>query len=144
MNKTSLKQLVQFIGIGIVNTGVDIVIFNILLWIFGVPTTVVYVILRTVSFFFSNVNSYFLNSYFTFNSKRSLKAFGVFITATIVGFLINTLIATVTYGIFHKTGNGIIIANLGVILGTIVSMIVNFVLYKYVVFKKKTENIHAK
>jgi putative flippase GtrA len=136
MNNSSLKQLIQFVGIGFVNTGVDIVIFNILLWIFGIPTTIVYIIFRIISFIVSNTNSYFLNSYFTFNSKRSLKSFGAFFTATIVGFLVSTAIATVTFELFHKIGNGFIAANLGVVLGTIASMIVNFILYKYVVFKK--------
>ncbi|HQV64778.1 MAG TPA: GtrA family protein [Candidatus Paceibacterota bacterium] len=136
MNRVFLKQLVQFVGIGFINTSVDIVIFNILLWIFGVPATVVYIIFRIVSFGISNTNSYLLNTYFTFNTQRSLKSFAAFFTATITGFLVSTVIATIVFELLQETGNGFIAANLGMILGTIASMIVNFILYKYVVFKK--------
>jgi putative flippase GtrA len=64
--------------------------------------------------------------------------FSTFLGATIVGFLINTTIATTVFALLKNSNlHQIITANLGIVLGTIVSMIVNFLLYKYVVFRKK-------
>jgi putative flippase GtrA len=138
MNRESLKQIAQFVGIGVINTGVDIVLFNILIWIFGVPTTVVYIVFRSISFFLANINSYFLNARFTFTAQKSIVGFGAFLGATIVGFLVNTTIATTVFALLKNSNlHQIITANLGIVLGTIVSMIVNFLLYKYVVFRKK-------
>ncbi len=138
MNHTSLKQIFRFVGIGVINTGVDIVLFNVLIFIFGIPTTILYTVFRSISFFLANINSYFLNARFTFSAQKSFTGFGTFLGATIVGFLINTIIATTVFAVLKNSSlHKIITANLGIILGTIVSMIVNFLLYKYVVFYKK-------
>jgi putative flippase GtrA len=55
--RDSLKQIIQFVGIGAINTGVDFVAFNILLVLFGVPTTALYIAFRSIAFFVGNINS---------------------------------------------------------------------------------------
>lgn len=134
MNTKTLKQVMIFIGIGILNTGIDFLVLNILLVLVGTPSTVGYFVIKAVSFVVANVNSYFWNTRFTFSAQRTMSSFGKFFVATGIGFGVNTLVAGLVY---HLTvGWGALIAgNAGALVGTIASMVINFVLYKYVVFK---------
>jgi putative flippase GtrA len=135
MNTKTLKQVVIFVAIGILNTGIDFLVLNILLALVGAPGAGGYIVIKGISFIIANVNSYFWNTKFTFSAKRNVASFGKFFVATAIGFGVNTLVATLVY---HLTiGWGILIAgNTGALVGTIASMVINFILYKYVVFKK--------
>lgn len=135
MNTKTLKQVVVYAGIGILNTGIDFLVLNLLLLVAGTPGVFVYLILKTISFVVANANSYFWNTKFTFSAQSSLVSFGKFFIATVVGLVVNISIATLVFHMAQGWGSTIA-GNVGALLGTVASMVINFVLYKYVVFKK--------
>ncbi len=135
MNTKTLKQIVMYVGIGILNTGIDFLVLNLLLLAVGAPGVFVYLLLKTISFVVANANSYFWNTKFTFSSQRTVLSFGKFLAATLVGLVVNIGIATIVFHFVQGWG-AIIAGNVGALVGTIASMVINFVLYKYVVFKK--------
>lgn len=137
MNKDLFRQLKWFIGIGLVNTGIDFVLFNILLWMFGIKNALMYFVFKSISFIVANINSYFMNSLLTFKEQKNKTSFAQFFLATIIGFIINTSIASLVFYLLKNNMSDVLAANSGIIMGTVVGMAVNFLLYKYVVFIKK-------
>lgn len=134
MNKALIKQVLWFAIIGAINTGVDFAILNLLLLTLGATSGVWYIIMKSISFLAANANSYFMNTRFTFPTARSPKSFGSFFVATLVGLCVNVLISYLArIVLLHYVGD-IASANIGALVGTVASMVVNFLLYKYVVF----------
>jgi putative flippase GtrA len=89
--------------------------------------------------------SYLANKYITFNHKKSIKSteIGGFIIVSGLGFAVNTLILQLTIMLLGSESISILSSNLlldtailGKILGTGGSMIVNFIGYKFFVFRK--------
>ena len=62
-HRHSLGELIKFALVGLLNTGVDVVIFFLLTWI-GVP----YITAQVVSYSCGATNSYLLNKVWTFRS----------------------------------------------------------------------------
>lgn len=135
MNTKTLKQIAMYVGIGILNTGIDFLVLNLLLLAVGAPGVFVYLVLKTISFVIANANSYFWNTKFTFSSQRTFLSFGNFFVATLVGLMVNIGIATMVFHFVQGWG-AMTAGNVGALVGTVASMVINFVLYKYVVFKK--------
>jgi putative flippase GtrA len=134
MNKALIKQVLWFAGIGAVNTGVDFVVLNVLMLTFGAASGFWYIIMKSVSFLAANANSYFLNTRFTFPTSRSPKSFGVFFVATLVGLCVNVAVAYLARIVIIRYVGDVASANIAALVGTVASMVVNFILYKYVVF----------
>ncbi len=125
----------MYVGIGILNTGIDFLVLNLLLLAVGAPGVFVYLVLKTISFVVANANSYFWNTKFTFSSQRTVLSFANFFIATLVGLIVNIGIATMVFHLVQGWGSTTA-GNVGALVGTVASMVINFVLYKYVVFKK--------
>lgn len=134
MNKALIKQVLWFAGIGAVNTGADFAVLNVLMLTFGAASGFWYIIMKSVSFLAANANSYFMNTRFTFPTSRSPKSFGSFFAATLVGLGVNVLVSYLARTVLLHYVGDVAAANSGALVGTVASMVVNFVLYKYVVF----------
>ena len=134
--KQQIKQISIFAIIGIINTFVDAVFLNVLLIFVGQVGTVGYAVLKAISFTFANINSYILNSRFTFGTSRNYTSFVSFFTATLAGMLVNIGISSLVFFFARSMMNQSLAANIGLVIGTGASMVINFILYKYVVFRK--------
>jgi len=99
---------------------------------------------KSISFVLATTNSYFWNKFWTFKrnaEEKTRKEFGQFLSVSIIGFLINVGIA---YGVFRLVEP---IGNLNkdqwtfaaVVVATTVSMIWNFLGYKFIVFDVKKD-----
>lgn len=136
----SLFQLSKFIETGVLNTFIDMGILNGLMWFFGVTSGIFIVPFNIFSFSCATGNSYFWNKFWTFErkDKAGVKEFLTFFTITMVGMGINTLIVflgtTFIAPVFDLSGGAW--ANLVKIAATFVSMIWNFIGYKFIVFKE--------
>jgi putative flippase GtrA len=136
-----LLQIFSFAVIGVGNTLLDFIILNILLWttqIFSGPWLFIF---NVISFSIATTNSYYWNKRWTFKNKSKDKTpvlFSQFFIVSIIGAAINSttvyLIATYTDPILGLSDG--LWANVAKIIATALSLIWNFLGYKFIVFKK--------
>ncbi len=133
-------QLAKFAVIGGLNTFLDFAALNSLIFLSGVSSGSGYSLFKGISFTVAVVNSYFWNKKWTFDSqeREGGKEFVQFLVVSLVGFGINvgsaSFIVNVLGGGWDISPN--LLANLGALTATLLSLAWNFVGYKFVVFKK--------
>ncbi len=146
-------QIVKFGEVGVLNTFVDAGILNFLIGASGITAGVWLAPLNTVSFLFAMTNSYLWNKFWTFRdggqatglpasaAPKALQAgknFLQFLVVSGIGWGINTgilvLVTSLVSPLFSlSAGAWANVAKLGAIF---VSMVWNFLGYKFFVFKK--------
>lgn len=194
-----ILQLLRFVAIGFLNTGLSFVIANLISKYFGIVQGSALGVSSGIGFIFATIQSYYWNKYWAFGQQASgilqnflrlvavgavgvltlamvylgsqftapywyyiialiifavaqlslWKSFGLsgaagaqnpiiqFFVVSIIGFLINFLIASKFSEAVHLTANGDLNKNLALVAATCVSLIWNFVGYKLFVFKNK-------
>jgi putative flippase GtrA len=137
------QQFIKFCIVGVINTGIDFAVLNLLMWIFGIYKGNWIILLNAISFTAAVANSYLFNKFWTFGEKTTgagylTKQFTQFMFVSIIGITINTAIVfTTTTYISPLFGLSTALwANFAKALATGVSMIWNFIGYKFLVFKK--------
>lgn len=136
------RQVIKFVLVGGVNTSIDFLILNILIYLTGITAGAELFVLNSISFSIAVVNSYFMNKYWTFQDKTSTQQesfkFSQFFAVSIVGIIINGLVLTgITTSISPLFGlSAVLWANFAKLAATIFSLIWNFIGYKFFVFKK--------
>jgi putative flippase GtrA len=149
-------EVAKFILVGGLNTLVDWGVLSFLILTFkhsGVDSNkvlfevfsiaiILYTLLKAISFIVATTNSYIWNKFWTFKRKTTEKLgreFMQFITISIIGFLINVIIASSVFKFIPRLG-GLNIEQWALVSAAIASIIAlawNFVGYKFVVFNKK-------
>jgi len=142
-------QKVRFIAVGGLNTLADFILFNLILWSFSIHP----VIANSISLLTCMVLSFFLNHYFVFQSKKPIKLsdFLKFMIGTGIVMLVAQNIALVgsiavlqnSIGDYLKDIHvepSLVIANIAKLIAVGVSMVANYLLYKYVIFRHATNN----
>ena len=135
-----LWQIGKFIVVGGLNTFVDFGVLNLLILITGVASGVGFSIFKAVSFAVAVINSYFWNKHWTFEAETKKKAeFIEFFVVSVIGLGINVGVASfVVNALNAPTGmSEVAWANIGAFIAVAVSLIWNFIGYKFIVFKKK-------
>ncbi|HNZ86258.1 MAG TPA: GtrA family protein [bacterium] len=129
--KNLIIQIIKFGIIGLINTVIDFFIY-ISLTRNCEFFTKYYIIAHISSFFVANMFSFIMNKNLTFQSDNQniIKKYLSFVSVTIISLLISGACLVVSV---HYFGISDI---LGKILGTILGMIWNFIMYKQKVFKK--------
>jgi putative flippase GtrA len=145
-----MPRPVRYIMVGIINTSIDFLVLNLLLYIFvfsGHFSITAYPFFKAISFSTAAFNSFFMNKYWVFQSwSRPTKeeAF-MFFSASVIGLLINTGIATaflfLLKGAFPDWSPAIH-ANLAALCGTAFSQFWNYFSYKLVVFRKVSKYLN--
>ncbi len=134
-------QFLRFAVVGVVNTGIDFAVFNVLVWATSTASGAGIIPLKAVAFLAANINSYLLNKKWTFKDKTegAAKQFSVYVSVSIIGALLNIgsvyLIATHIPPMFGMSA--VLWANVANLVATGLSMIWNFVGYKLIVFRGK-------
>jgi len=136
-----VKQLVRFVVVGGINTGIDFLILNIEMFFTKITSGPGMLAQNAISFGLATINSYYLNKVWTFEDKDKKNGkfkFTQFLTVSIIGLIINTsLIYLFTTFVDPMFGIGPQLwANIGKVLATGISLIWNFLGYKFIVFKK--------
>lgn len=158
-----LRQAAKFILVGGLNTLVDWGILAFLIFafrnylsidsrdiIFSVfsLTIIFYSLFKAISFILATTNSYIWNKFWTFRRKTTeklSKEFLQFVVISIIGFLINVGIASFVFKFIFPFG-GLNIDQWGILsaaIATAVSMIWNFLGYKFIVFNIKKPNVRV-
>lgn len=139
------KQFSKFIIVGGVNTGIDFAILNVLMYLTHINSGWPLFILNCVSFSVAVVNSYYMNRRWTFKEaakgivdKNAGVQFSQFFIVSIIGITLNGIVlTTITTNISAPFGIGPQLwANIGKLFATGVSLVWNFIGYKFFVFKK--------
>ncbi len=138
---SAIFQFGKFASVGFANTAVDFGILNLLLLLFGIVGGVWYSIFKGVSFTVAVIHSYAWNKLWTFKRKKTEQVGGEFIqfvVVSLIGLGINVGIASliVNYISFPATISPTLWANIGAAAAVAISMIWNFLGYKFIVFKK--------
>ena len=134
-----LRQITKFIIVGGVNTFLDFAVLNFLIASSGVAAGFDFSFFKGISFLVAGTNSYFWNKYWTFESKTKkelefiqfivISAIGLFINVGVASFIVNNIGAP-------GTTSPALWANIGALVAVAVSLIWNFLGYKFIVFRK--------
>ncbi|MBI4085186.1 MAG: GtrA family protein [Candidatus Liptonbacteria bacterium] len=135
-----LYQFAKFASVGVLNTTVDLGIFNLETFLYGsLPAPSLFSVFKAVSFLAATTNSFVWNKYWTFGANATPKAGEVlkFYAIAIIGGFLNVGVATAV----RAANPDFIPANLLVnivapLCGILTVFLWNFIGYKYVVFKK--------
>lgn len=138
-----LYQFAKFAAVGSLNSVVDLGVFNLETLLLGqLPTDIVFIGFKTVSFLAATTNSYFWNKYWTFESNERIHSGEVakFYTVAIVGGLINVGAATLTKisGPAYVSGN-FWVNIVSPVVGIFAALLWDFVGYKFFVFKNSPD-----
>lgn len=136
-----IKQFVKFFVVGIINTAIDFIVLNFEMLLTGITSGPYMFLLNSISFSAATVNSFFMNKRWTFedeDNKQEGVKFSQFLIVSIIGITINGgivyAITTFTTPLFEMSPQ--LWANVAKLFATVVSLIWNFLGYKFIVFKK--------
>jgi len=153
--KVLANQFGRFLIIGAMNTVIDVVALNLLMWQTGIYKGLGLIPLTAIAFTIAVINSFFWNKFWTFKApakvnseissvdpgesiRQTRKQFSQFILVTLIGLGINTgIVYGVTTFIPPMFGlNEVLWANLAKAISISISLVWNFTGYRMFVFKK--------
>jgi len=136
-----IYQAAKWVLVGALNTFIDLGVLNGLIWISGIATGLLYSVFKGSSFLLATLNSYFWNKHWTFAKRETVfssREFSKFLLVTTIGLFINVGIASFVvniigpqYGIGEKMW-----ANVGAFIAVLIAWVWNFLISKFIVFKK--------
>ncbi|MBI4129035.1 MAG: GtrA family protein [Parcubacteria group bacterium] len=137
-----LYQLAKFVLVGVLNTLIDIGVLNLMIFLTHIRTGYPIPVFAALGFVAALVNSYAWNKLWTFENTETTaitKEFQSFFIVSLVGLALNVGTVHVVVNVITAPAdvNQVVWDNLAKILGSIASLIWNFVGYKFFVFKKK-------
>lgn len=136
-----LAQFGRFFIVGALNTLIDFGILNVLSRATGIAAGLILGGVNVPGFLVAVVNSYFWNKLWVFkeSAQNLLAAFPKFFAVTLMGLLVNSgiVIFFTTYVAPSTALDPAIALNVGKALATVISLMVNFLGYKFFVFGKQ-------
>lgn len=99
----SFWQLIRFALIGILNTGVDIVLLNLLLWRFPTHSANLLLGYNSLAYTLGAINSFYLNKYWTFRQRKKIAGSEVlrFALLSLLGIFCNDGIIWIVARVLH-------------------------------------------
>jgi len=136
-----ILQAARFLLIGVLGTLIDLGVLNILIWISGIASGIVFPFFKGFSFIIATCSKYFGHKFWVFEKKEMIgvkKEFGKFFLVSLGGLIINVTVASLVVNLIQPQFglSEAIWANVGGITAALVTVIWNFLGYKFVVFKK--------
>jgi putative flippase GtrA len=137
----SLFEFSKFAVVGVLNSGVDFGMLNLLMLITGVSSGAGFLAFKSVSVTLGVINSYLWNKYWTFkmsNSADARREFMAFMVVTLIAVGVNVAGADVIVNVIGAPAgfSTKLWANIGAISGAGLTLFTNFFGYKFFVFKK--------
>jgi len=139
-----VAQFCRYATVGVANTLVDFGILNLLMWSTDIYRGKTLILLNSISFLIAVIHSYIWNKLWAFKGTQKsgiFTQFTQFLVITLIGLLFNSGIVYIIssqmnplFGLSIKVWT-----NIAKIIATAVSLIWNFIGYKFIVFKKKDE-----
>ncbi|MDO8516246.1 MAG: GtrA family protein [bacterium] len=134
-----IYQIAKFAAVGTLNTSIDLGLFNLIGLLIGSPQggTVKFAVMKSITFVFATTNSFFWNRLWTFGDKEASGTAGKaakFFAITGMTWLLSVSVATGVSAIFPL--NKVFVNVVAPLCGIFTAMSVNFLSYKFIVFKK--------
>ncbi len=137
-----LYQFAKFGAVGALNTFVDLGVLNLEIFLSHQPAGIAYSVFKAVSFLAATTNSFLWNKYWTFEAgdAASVKETTSFYAWAVVGWIVNVALASfIVNGIRHPVSiSPNAWANIGALAGVAGAFLIDFLGYKFFVFKKKS------
>jgi len=138
--KPVIFQFGKYVTIGITNTAIDFGVLNLLMSLTSIESGHYYSLFKSLSFLTAIINSYFWNKFWTFQNTETAigKELVQFVTISGIGFGINVLVASFIVNVIGSVGevSPRLWANIGALAAITISVMWNFLGYKFIVFKK--------
>ncbi len=143
MTRVLARQATRFCIVGIINTAVDIVVLNLLIFVTGTGHSgPLFTAFKTVSFLVALLNSFYMNSRWTFASESGARTTVVqgaqFVVISVLASVVN--IASASYvASFMKPPAELVSywPTVAALVGTVFSFVFNFIGYKFLVFSHR-------
>lgn len=134
-------QFAKYATVGFANTAVDFGILNLLMWLTGIYRGKSIFLLNSVAFLIAVTHSYIWNKFWTFKAREKASIPGQvlqFVAVSLIGVLINGgivyMISTLVSPMFGLSAA--LWANAAKVVATAISLIWNFIGYKFIVFRR--------
>ena len=136
-----ILQLAKFAAVGVFNTFLNWGVVNILMFLTQVFEGALYTAYIIIAFIIANFASFFWNKYWVFPEDKkgkdsAEKDYVQFLIVSVIGLLIQAGISSAWVAFVPTASSAAVWANVGLVLGTVFSMVWNFLGYKFIVFKK--------
>ena len=143
MTRVFARQATRFCIVGIVNTAVDIFVLNLLIFMTGTGHSgPLFTAFKTVSFVVALLNSFYMNSRWTFacesGARPTVSQGAQFFVVSILASVVN--IASASYvASFVKPPTELVgyWPTIAALVGTVFSFVFNFIGYKFLVFTNR-------
>jgi len=139
-NNILIKQISKFVSVGFLNTGIDMGLFALITWIFGIYAGYGATLISVFSFLIANINSFFWNKFWVFREqgrKNAIKEYFKFLATSSVALGINALVVYIMTTLIPPIIVGEQLwAYTAKALAIVISLGFNFLGYKFIVFKK--------
>jgi putative flippase GtrA len=149
--RTFLLQIARFCMVGGLNTILDLLIFNSLLWLMPTKSTTTILVYNSIAYLFGGINSFLLNKYWTFRDRQKISITEVarFAVTTVLGVLCNDLLIWLISRYFHPIiADARLWANTSKILALCGSVLISYIGMRLWVFVQphshSQEHAHAK
>lgn len=138
-------QFLKFICVGVVNTGVDFGILNLLMFGTGITSGTYYSVFKGISFVCAVVNSYIWNKRWTFGRGKQWdkREFVKFLAVSTVAFGVNIGVASFLVNIVGPLWqiSSYLWANFSAVAAAGITTLVNFFGYKFLVFADRKNEL---
>ena len=134
-----LYQFGKFAAVGVLNTFVDLGVFNLCTFFYGaVPSGTFFSLFKGLSFVGATTNSFFWNKYWTFHSGEAPQPGQVtkFYVVAVGGLVINVIVATLVFKSGGVDPSPFWTNILSPMVGVASAFLWDFLGYKFLVFKK--------
>lgn len=133
-------QFLRYVVVGVINTLINFAVLNILSYFTGIKSGSQVVYLAAVAFFVATINSYILNKYWAFHDMSHFhegRKMTLFLLVSLVGLSINSSIVYVVSTFVDPMfgASPTMWLNVAAIVATSVSLVWNFIGYKWIVFR---------
>lgn len=142
-HRTRLREIVLFVGVGILNTLVDFIVLNSLIALTHRDSGLWLLVFNSLSFLAAVINSYVLNGRFTFRNSRqgSPWRFIWFVGVNAIGLMINSLTVVLMSPLVSKELSTIAAINVSKALATLLSLSWNYFAIRRWIFREDTPKI---
>jgi putative flippase GtrA len=139
-----LEQFSKFIVVGVINTGIDFAVLNLLMYVTGKEKGIYYSVFKSISFIVAVTNSYYMNRRWTFaeTGKANNLEFMRFIGIYLIGWGVNVSVASYMVNVVGapKIFSPVLWANIGAVSAVAVTLFWSFLGMKFFIFNKKKTN----
>jgi len=137
--KTTLWQFARFSAVGLLNTLIDVITLNILLWRFPTHSANLLLVYNSFAYCLGALNSFCLNKYWTFKQRNVLNGGEVarFAVMSVTGILCSDSILWLVARLLHPLiTNGLLWANISKGTAIIGTMTISYLSMRLWVFSK--------